>query len=185
MARVLGADSAAIVLNQDIYEISATAKHRLGTRVQRGDRVYRYGKAGAAMTSNAVACWSIYNQTIASSAVQAAAPAGQNFVLVTVGASEGIANDGVFAYDVLAGGTILPSQLEENKGCLVAIVISGNEAFKRIGKAIPGVQHLRMFESIGGLGESILVRTEEIEDDPFIDLPLLFSTRKVLGVLYE
>ena len=86
---------------------------------------------------------------------------------------------------VLAGHSILLNKLEENKGCLVAIVISGNEAFKRIGGAVPGVKGLRMFESIGGLGESILVRTEKLEDNSVIDLPLLQSTRKVIGVLYD
>ena len=132
MARVLGADSAAIVLNQDIYEISATAKHRLGTRVQRGDRVYRYVKAGAAMTSNAVACWSIYNQTIASSSVQAAAPAGQNYVYVTVGSSEGLANDGVFAKDDLAGGSILIA-LTSGYGEIFNFMITSNDALAAAG----------------------------------------------------
>lgn len=86
---------------------------------------------------------------------------------------------------VLAGHSILPNQLKDNKGCFVAIVISGDEAFKRIGDAVPGVSSLRMFESIGGLGESILVHIEEAEDNAFIDLPLLQSTRKVIGVLYD
>ena len=107
MARVLGADLYATVLNQDIYEISATQKHRLGTRVIRGDKVYRYVKAGATMTTNATAAWSIYNQTIAQAVLQAAYPIGASRITLTVAATDGVANDGVFAENALEGGSIL------------------------------------------------------------------------------
>ncbi len=68
---------------------------------------------------------------------------------------------------ILGAHTILASELKENKGVLVALAISGEEAFKRVGECVPGQPRLRKFESIGGLGDSIVVRTEAVEDDPF------------------
>ncbi len=85
---------------------------------------------------------------------------------------------------ILAGSSLTPSQLGEMEGRLVAIATSEGMAFKRTSKAVPGVPHVRQFESIGGLGESMLVRTQDIEDT-FGSLPLLLSMRLVLGVLYE
>ena len=56
--------------------------------------------------------------------------------------------------------------------------------FKRLGSTLPGAPHVRLLESVGGLGESVVVRTEEREDF-LVDTPLLLSVRRVLGVLYE
>jgi len=70
-------------------------------------------------------------------------------------------------------------------GEMVALDTSGGCAFKRVGEVLPGAEHVRQFESIGGLGESLLVRTEAIENDPFHGLPLLRDTREILGVLYS
>ena len=85
---------------------------------------------------------------------------------------------------VLGDEELLTSQLEENKGKLVAIAFSGKEAFKRIGEYIPNQTRLRLFESIGGLGESILVRTEEIENDPFDKIPLFETAYRIIGIIY-
>jgi tetratricopeptide (TPR) repeat protein len=85
---------------------------------------------------------------------------------------------------ILGGSLVMTSQLDELEGSPVAIATSEGSAFKKIGKPIPGAQHVRQFGSIGGLGESMLVRTENLEDS-FSDLPLLHSIRRVLGVLYE
>ncbi len=85
---------------------------------------------------------------------------------------------------VLGDDKLLPSQLEQNKGQLVAIAFSGKEAFKRIGECIPSQTRLRLFESIGGLGESILVRTEEIENDPFDKIPLFETAYRIIGIIY-
>jgi len=85
---------------------------------------------------------------------------------------------------VLGDEQLLPSQLEENNGKLVAIAFSGKEAFKRIGECIPNQPRLRLFESIGGLGESILVRTEEIENDPFDKIPLFETAYRIIGIIY-
>jgi hypothetical protein len=85
---------------------------------------------------------------------------------------------------IIGGGSVMTSQFDEFEGNPVAIATSEGSAFKRIGKAVPRAPHVRQFEAIGGLGESMLVRTEDIEDS-FTALPLLQSIRRVLGVLYE
>jgi len=88
---------------------------------------------------------------------------------------------------VLGGRQILPNELEEIKGAVVAIATPDGSFFKRVGKAIPGAEHIRQFESIGGGGESMLVRTEEFEEveHPLSGLPRLYSVRKVVGILYR
>ena len=85
---------------------------------------------------------------------------------------------------ILGGAQLLPAQLGDVEGSIVAIATSEGCALKRIGKLIPGAPQVRQFESVGGLGESMLVRTEDLEDN-FGGLPLLHSARDVLGVLYE
>jgi len=88
---------------------------------------------------------------------------------------------------ILGGQRIESNELEKHKGCPVAIAtsdISGGAALKRIGKKIDGAPHIRQFESIGGLGETMLVRTEDV-GNVLGNLPLLVSARRVLGVLYE
>jgi hypothetical protein len=66
---------------------------------------------------------------------------------------------------LLCGGSLAPAQLEAMKGSRVVIVLSetaGEEVlFKRIGRALLGAGHVRLFESVGGLGESVVARTEE------------------------
>ncbi len=86
---------------------------------------------------------------------------------------------------VLGGQVVLPAELPSLIGEMVALDTSGGCAFKRVGEVLPGAEHVRQFESIGGLGESLLVRTEAIENDPFHGLPLLRDTREILGVLYS
>lgn len=85
---------------------------------------------------------------------------------------------------VLGGRCLTPADIAGLEGSLVAIATSDGAALKRIGAAVPGAGHIRQFESIGGRGESMLVRTEDIEDG-FGALPVLHSARLVLGVLYE
>lgn len=86
---------------------------------------------------------------------------------------------------ILGGEFLSSTQLAQSEGTIVAIGTSDGSALKRVGLAIPGARHVRMFESVGGLGESMLIRTEDIEDDQFGGVPLLHSAREVLGVLYE
>ncbi len=84
---------------------------------------------------------------------------------------------------ILGGGCVTPDQLNEMEGRLIAVATSEGAAFKRVGAAVSGAPYLRQFESVGGLGESMLVRTEEV-DGGFQDICLMLSARRVLGVLY-
>jgi len=107
MGRTLGAGVGATVLNQDIYEISATQKHRLGTKVVRGDCVYRYAKSIVTITDLSHLVWNAYAQDINYASIAVASPAGSNKIYVTVGASDGIAQDGVIAAHFMQGGSLV------------------------------------------------------------------------------
>lgn len=85
---------------------------------------------------------------------------------------------------ILAGARVPSAQLSSMEGALVAVATSEGCALKRVGNGVPGAAHVRRFESVGGLGESMLVRIEDVDDD-FRGLPLLHSARRVLGVIYE
>jgi len=103
---IRGADHGAVVAAQDIYSISATQMHRLGTRLVRGDRVFRYAKAGATLNPDLLA-WGYNAQMISYAAAPVAAPAGTNSISMTVGASDGPAADGALAAHYLQGGYIV------------------------------------------------------------------------------
>ena len=85
---------------------------------------------------------------------------------------------------VLGGEQILPDQLSEFEGCLVALTLSGGASlFKRIGFAVPGTnKRLWQFESIGGLGASLVVSLSD--DDTNDDVHIFATARRVVGVLY-
>ena len=69
---------------------------------------------------------------------------------------------------VILGGELLsPARLAQSEGRLVAVATSDGSALKRVGQVVPGAPHVRMLESVGGLGDSMLVRTEDIEDGQF------------------
>lgn len=85
---------------------------------------------------------------------------------------------------IIGGRCLTPSQIAEMEGSPVAIATTEEAVFKRIGRDVPGAQHVRQFESIGGLGASILVRMEDVEGS-LSNLPIFVSAREVLGVLYE
>jgi len=106
MSTIKGADSAVIMPAQDIYEVSAIQKHRLGTRLLRGDRVFRYVKAGGTLDPDVVA----YNanlQLITYAASPLAYPAGSNQVSITVASGDGPAADGVLAAHYMEGGYLV------------------------------------------------------------------------------
>jgi hypothetical protein len=84
---------------------------------------------------------------------------------------------------VLGGDSLTPADISRREGDLVAVATGDGAALKRIGQAVPGFPHVRVFESIGGLGESMLVRVEESGDD-FSDVPLMLCAREIVGVLY-
>ncbi|MCP3054999.1 ATP-binding protein [Aurantimonas marianensis] len=86
---------------------------------------------------------------------------------------------------VLGGAELTATDLDLWEGRLVAIALAdGTSLFKRVGARLPGnLAHLRQFETIGGLGASIVIATEAIEGEQGV--PLMVSARQVLGVLYD
>lgn len=85
---------------------------------------------------------------------------------------------------ILAGEAILPSDFHKHEGALVAVSTNDGDYFKRIGKALPGYPHCRHLESVGVLGDSLVVRLENVGDG-MESLPLLNSARKIIGILYD
>ncbi|KXH72798.1 MAG: hypothetical protein AM326_10960 [Candidatus Thorarchaeota archaeon SMTZ-45] len=122
MSKVLGSAPYATVLNQDIYELSSTQKHRLGTRCVRGDRAFRYAKAIASFTRTSTLAYSYYHQDIAYAAIATASVVGDNKIYVTVGAADGIANDGVFAAHSLEGGSLVIFDASANENMYFGIL---------------------------------------------------------------
>jgi hypothetical protein len=87
---------------------------------------------------------------------------------------------------VLGGQEVLPSQFDGMLGRLVAITLSdGASIFKRVGSRMHGeMAPLCQFESIGGLGASEILVTEDVEDQ-FGSMRHIVSAREILGVLYD
>ena len=85
---------------------------------------------------------------------------------------------------ILGGPQISPTDLNQSEGNPAAVAITDGAALKRVGRCLEDFPYLRYFESIGGLGESLLVRTEDVEG-PYSSIPLLVSARSVIGVLYS
>lgn len=85
---------------------------------------------------------------------------------------------------VLGGAQLTPAELSAWEGRLVAVSLDdGSTIFKRVGAALPGrLRYLRQFETIGGLGNSIVVSTEAADNS--LDVPLMVHARKIIGVLY-
>ncbi len=86
---------------------------------------------------------------------------------------------------ILGGRELSPSDLDAWEGKLVAVTLDdGASIFKRVGTRLRGdLAHLRQFETIGGLGSSMVVATETIDDRASV--PVMAWARRVLGVLYE
>jgi hypothetical protein len=86
---------------------------------------------------------------------------------------------------ILGGAELKSSELESWAGRLVAVTLEdGSSIFKRVGGRLPGgLRHIRQFETIGGLGASMVVATEAVDDGG--NLPLMISARRVIGVLYD
>jgi len=86
---------------------------------------------------------------------------------------------------VLGGAQLTPAELSNREGELVAVSLDdGSTIFKRVGAALPGrLRHLRQFETIGGLGNSMVVATEASNDG--LEVPLMVHARKIIGVLYQ
>jgi hypothetical protein len=87
---------------------------------------------------------------------------------------------------ILGGKNLNPAQIYDLKNEVIAISTdTDGSVFKRIGECVKGAPHVLQFESIGGLGQSLLARTEEVEDDKYSAIPLVMHAREILGVLYD
>ncbi|WP_339858575.1 AAA family ATPase [Thalassospira alkalitolerans] len=86
---------------------------------------------------------------------------------------------------ILGGQEIASTNLEAMRGKLVALTLNdGTNLFKRVGAPLPGkLSYLRHFETIGGLGASQVIATNN-DDDISDGLPLIATARHVLAVLY-
>ncbi|QDT91076.1 ATP-binding protein [Gimesia algae] len=88
---------------------------------------------------------------------------------------------------LLGGKNVLPSEFHNNEGRIVGLGTSEGNFLKRVGKSLnlPNGDHLRQFDSIGGIGKSFILRTEELEEDPYHAIPLIETATEILGVIYE
>ncbi|MCH2239544.1 MAG: ATP-binding protein [Blastomonas sp.] len=86
---------------------------------------------------------------------------------------------------IFGGAELTPTDLDAWEGKLVAVTLDdGTSILKRVGVRLTGdLAHLRQFETIGGLGASVVIATEQV--DSMVGTPLMSSARRVLGVLYE
>jgi hypothetical protein len=84
---------------------------------------------------------------------------------------------------VLGGGRIELDELGRHKDALVALTLDdGSSIFKRVGAAFPsGLDHLRQFESIGGLGSSQVLSIGK----PHKGFRTVTNVRAIVGVLYH
>ncbi len=112
MSKIIGGSGfGALVAAQDLHSVSTTAKHRLGSRIVRGDRIFKYARAGGTLVVHRACAYYDYGVS-GWSAVPTASPAGQTIVYATIGSSEGVAGDGAVAAHELAGGYAVIFQLD-------------------------------------------------------------------------
>ena len=85
---------------------------------------------------------------------------------------------------IIGGAELTASDLDAWEGKLVAVTLDdGTSIFKRVGAKLAGsLAHLRQFETVGGLGSSLVIATEAM--DRAGDVPVMICARRVLGVLY-
>jgi hypothetical protein len=85
---------------------------------------------------------------------------------------------------VLGGDLVTKNQLSAMEGNLVALRLdNGSSVFKRIGKPVPDAGgRLWQFESVGGLGSSMVVSLAELDEKS--DAPRFVCARRIIGVLY-
>jgi len=91
---------------QGVYELSATKRYKIGSRLAIDERVFHYARSGGVITPELgaknldpqhVCCWN----TVAAAAAQ-----GATTIVIDVTATNGILNDGAIAENELAGGWI-------------------------------------------------------------------------------
>lgn len=86
---------------------------------------------------------------------------------------------------ILGGARLTAEDLNGREGELIAVTLDdGTSIFKRVGQRVGGgLDHLRQFETIGGLGESAVIATEQVDGGP--NLPVMLFARPVIGVIYD
>lgn len=86
---------------------------------------------------------------------------------------------------IFGGSELSPCDLSTCEGKFVAVTLDdGTSIFKRVGAQLTGeLSHLRLFETIGGLGSSMVIATEETERRD--GMPIMVSARRILGVLFS
>ncbi|WP_176559975.1 ATP-binding protein [Teichococcus rhizosphaerae] len=86
---------------------------------------------------------------------------------------------------ILGGAVISPERLDAMEGAMVAVTLEdGDSILKRVGAQLSrSLPYLRQFETIGGLGASVVIATERVEGAP--DVPVMLNARPVLGVIYQ
>jgi hypothetical protein len=86
---------------------------------------------------------------------------------------------------VLGGAPIPANALDQHRQRLVAVCTDNGEAFlKRVGDPLLGLPHLRLFESVGGLGDARVVEMRSVENGDS-RLPRFAGAREVVGVIYS
>jgi len=99
-----GADRGPTLVAQSIYEASKTQKHPLGHRLQLGDRVFRYAKAGGLLAAGKLA---LSGASVANhhSITVATTVAELKKITVTLGATAAIKNQYAEGYLAIIAGT--------------------------------------------------------------------------------
>lgn len=86
---------------------------------------------------------------------------------------------------ILGGRALTAADVATMEGRIVALTLSdGTSILKRVGSQVSSaLPYLRQFETIGGLGDSVVIATEVIEGAP--DVPVMAYARPIIGVIYD
>ncbi|HWJ87804.1 MAG TPA: AAA family ATPase [Pelagibacterium sp.] len=86
---------------------------------------------------------------------------------------------------ILGGKVLTAGELSALEGQVVALTLDdGTSILKRVGSQVTSAfPYLRQFETIGGLGESVVIATESIEGAP--NMPIMAYARPIIGVIYD
>jgi len=91
---------------QDINEASNDKKYPIGMRLARGDRVYRYAKAGGTLNTD-LGAKNALTQHVSFTTIHSNALVGATEIVIDVAGTDGVNGDGVIAANELEGGTVV------------------------------------------------------------------------------
>lgn len=136
-----------------IYTKDATKRYTLGTRYIEWDgRVFKYAQAGATMKTDLL-CWQHKWQAIVQWAqFPTTHPIGANPINITTSADDGIAFDGVFTEDELAGGYIVLFWGNSSTGGTYGMV--GNDAVTAAGDMAVYLDHPNRYPITAATGSA-------------------------------